>query len=174
MLWLVGAVAAGMTSFYMFRMMFLTFYGKPDDAEVEHHVHESPGSMTVPLHGVGGGVGGGRVGGDTAGAGAILGELPNGIERFLEPVFEHPVKLGEGHGERGDGMGADGGVGRDSAGGVAAGAELLLEESGVAGTADDRYRGLYTTLLNKYWVDEIYDALFVNRTKDLGKCLARF
>jgi len=37
-----------------------------------------------------------------------------------------------------------------------------------------RYRALYTTLLNKYWIDEIYDALFVNRTKDLGNLLARF
>jgi NADH-quinone oxidoreductase subunit L len=37
-----------------------------------------------------------------------------------------------------------------------------------------RYRGLYITLLNKYWVDEIYDALIVNRTKDLGNFLAKF
>ncbi len=37
-----------------------------------------------------------------------------------------------------------------------------------------RYRGLYLTLLNKYWVDEIYDALIVNRTKDLGTFLAKF
>jgi NADH-quinone oxidoreductase subunit L len=37
-----------------------------------------------------------------------------------------------------------------------------------------RYRALYTTLLNKYWVDEIYDSLFVNRIKDLGNGLARF
>jgi NADH-quinone oxidoreductase subunit L len=50
LLWLVGAVAAGMTSFYMFRMMFLTFYGKSRMThEVEHHVHESPASMTVVL-----------------------------------------------------------------------------------------------------------------------------
>ncbi|HVN81569.1 MAG TPA: NADH-quinone oxidoreductase subunit L, partial [Terriglobia bacterium] len=37
-----------------------------------------------------------------------------------------------------------------------------------------RYRGLYLTLLNKYWVDEIYDMLFVNRTKDLGTFLSKF
>ena len=37
-----------------------------------------------------------------------------------------------------------------------------------------RFKALYITLLNKYWVDEIYDALFVNRTKDLGNLLARF
>jgi NADH-quinone oxidoreductase subunit L len=37
-----------------------------------------------------------------------------------------------------------------------------------------RFRALYTTLLNKYWVDEIYDALIVNRVKGLGTFLARF
>ena len=67
LLWLVGAVAAGMTAFYMFRMLFLTFYGKSRmSQEVEQHVHESPGSMTVTVGGVGGGVGGSRLGGDTA------------------------------------------------------------------------------------------------------------
>ena len=51
-LWLVGAVAAGMTSFYMFRMIFLTFYGKSRMShEVEHHVNVSPASMTVVLQG---------------------------------------------------------------------------------------------------------------------------
>ena len=39
-----------MTAFYMFRLMYLTFYGRPRMShEVEHHVHESPKSMTVPL-----------------------------------------------------------------------------------------------------------------------------
>jgi hypothetical protein len=39
--------------------------------------------------------------------------------------------------------------------------------------SDEPFHGIYTTLLNKYWVDEIYDALIVNRTKGLGT-LARF
>ncbi|MFN8009593.1 MAG: hypothetical protein U0V70_21680 [Terriglobia bacterium] len=37
-----------------------------------------------------------------------------------------------------------------------------------------RFHGLYITLLNKYWVDEIYDFLIVNRVKDLGNLLAKF
>src|SRR6202163_1618624 len=49
-LWLVGFVTAGMTAFYMFRLVNMTFFGKSRvDHEVEHHIHESPGSMTVPL-----------------------------------------------------------------------------------------------------------------------------
>src|SRR4030066_1979253 len=49
-LWLVGTAAAGITAFYMFRLVFLTFFGPSRMApEVEKHVHESPYSMTVPL-----------------------------------------------------------------------------------------------------------------------------
>src|SRR5207244_1529931 len=50
LLWLIGTVTAFMTSFYMFRLMFLTFHGRPRMShEVEHHIHESPPSMTGPL-----------------------------------------------------------------------------------------------------------------------------
>ncbi len=48
-LWLLGVVAAGMTSFYMFRLIFLTFFGAPRYDEHKVHVHESPWSMTGPL-----------------------------------------------------------------------------------------------------------------------------
>jgi NADH-quinone oxidoreductase subunit L len=48
-LWLLGVVAAGMTSFYMFRLIFLTFFGDPRYDEHKVHVHESPWSMTSPL-----------------------------------------------------------------------------------------------------------------------------
>ena len=82
-LWLIGYATALMTAFYMFRLMFLTFYGQPRMShEVEHHIHESPKSMTVPLiilaicavsagwlgwpHSLGG---------------------SNRFEKFLEPVF---------------------------------------------------------------------------------------
>src|SRR5262249_46373726 len=48
--WGVGLIAAGFTSFYMFRLLILTFFGEPrythDDV---HHVHESPASMLIPL-----------------------------------------------------------------------------------------------------------------------------
>ena len=49
-LWIIGWVTAAMTALYMFRLMYLTFHGRPRmDHEVEHHIHESPRSMTVPL-----------------------------------------------------------------------------------------------------------------------------
>ena len=48
-LWLLGLIGAGLTSFYMFRLIFLTFFGAPRYDEHKVHVHESPKSMTVPL-----------------------------------------------------------------------------------------------------------------------------
>ena len=48
--WVLGVIGALFTSFYMFRMMFLTFFGKfRGTHEQEHHLHESPPSMTIPL-----------------------------------------------------------------------------------------------------------------------------
>ncbi|HEX9916909.1 MAG TPA: NADH-quinone oxidoreductase subunit L [candidate division Zixibacteria bacterium] len=46
---IIAALVAGMTAFYMFRLCFVTFFGKPKDQEKFHHAHESPKSMTIPL-----------------------------------------------------------------------------------------------------------------------------
>ena len=172
-LWLVGAVAAGMTSFYMFRMMFLTFYGKSRMThEVEHHVHESPASMTVVLQvlAVGSVVAG------WLGIPHVIGHLVhvgNAFEHFLEPVFEHPVKIGS-HGEESLEwllMGVSVAI---ALAGLMLARQFYLANPALPENLMNRFRGLYTTLLNKYWVDEIYDALIVNRTKGLGTLLARF
>ncbi len=48
-LWLLGLTAAGLTSFYMFRLIFLTFFGDQQFDEHKVHVHESPRNMTIPL-----------------------------------------------------------------------------------------------------------------------------
>ncbi|MGC1192283.1 MAG: proton-conducting transporter membrane subunit, partial [Candidatus Binatus sp.] len=49
-LWIIGVITAGLTSFYMFRLIFMTFFGNSRvDSEVEHHIHESPAVMTIPL-----------------------------------------------------------------------------------------------------------------------------
>src|SRR6204780_969884 len=82
-LWFVGYGTALMTAFYMFRLMYLTFFGKPRMShEIEHHIHESPKTMTVPLVilaicSVGAGF---------LGLAHSLGGS-NRFEKFLEPVF---------------------------------------------------------------------------------------
>src|SRR5271170_7713468 len=49
-LWLLGVITAGLTSFYIFRLIFMTFFGDSRvDSEKEHHIHESPPVMAIPL-----------------------------------------------------------------------------------------------------------------------------
>jgi len=48
-LWVLGVLTAGLTSFYMFRLLFLTFFGPQQFDEHYVHVHESPRSMVIPL-----------------------------------------------------------------------------------------------------------------------------
>jgi len=83
-LWLIGAAVAGMTAFYMFRLLFMTFFGQSRvDHHTEHHIHESPHSMTVPLIilAIGSVVAG------YVGFPVWLGGT-NAFEKFLDPVFE--------------------------------------------------------------------------------------
>jgi NADH-quinone oxidoreductase subunit L len=87
LLWVVGVVAALMTAFYMFRLVYLTFFNSDRvSEEAKHHLHESPKVMTVPLWILGiGAVVAGYVG---------LPKLWTGHEglweRWLEPVLYHP------------------------------------------------------------------------------------
>jgi NADH-quinone oxidoreductase subunit L len=166
-----------MTAFYMFRLIYLTFYSKPRmSPDVEHHIHESPASMTMPLvvlavmslfagflgwpHSLGG---------------------SDRFARFLDPVFargEARVFVEEGKARQ-----------------LAAGEKeeehtspteilLMLLSVAAAGTgwfmAGRSYRNadkgyvepiaaasapVYNTLLNKYYVDEGYDYVFTGRRK---------
>jgi NADH-quinone oxidoreductase subunit L len=173
-LWLVGFITAGMTAFYMFRLLFLTFFGySRADEHVGKHIHESPPTMTVPLvilavlSAIGGWIGW---------PGSLGGE--NRFERFLEPVVSgvlaetEAVKIVH-HAHTKEYL-------------------LMLAVLGIALTgiwlAYQFYRSkriapelvagkwprLYSLLFHKYYVDEIYDATVVNRVKDLGTGLGVF
>jgi len=177
-LWLVGAVTAGMTAFYMFRLVNLTFFGKSRvDHEVEHHIHESPKSMTVPLMILAAlSVVGGWIG-----VPASLGGS-NHFERWLEPVIFSPVGIHAGI------SGAQlGEAQRDpteyllmvvsvliALGGIWLARLIYLQREGLADKLAASWSGLYGLLSHKYYMDEIYDALFVNRTKDLATALGMF
>src|SRR5947207_1680852 len=89
LLWAVGWITAGMTAFYMFRLMFMTFWGKSRvDHAVEHHIHESPWSMLGPLVVLAAlSVAGGYVNWPKSLGGS------EAFGRFLEPVFENPAAL---------------------------------------------------------------------------------
>jgi len=94
--WLVGLITAGLTAFYMMRLYFLTFEGETRmEYKVKSHIHESPGSMTIPLiilavlSVIGGYLGFPEFMGETIGI-----DDSNLIERFLQSsIYQHEFKI---------------------------------------------------------------------------------
>jgi NADH-quinone oxidoreductase subunit L len=163
-LWLVGWVTAGLTAFYMFRLLFLTFYGTsrvPHD--VEHHIHESPATMTVPLmilaalSVVGGWVGiGGR------------------FEHFLDPVIVPMAERPEAASSAGTEYALMAASVLIALAGIALAWQMYLKNTALPAKLAKSWNWLYQLVYHKYYVDEIYDAMFVNRAKDLGLALGSF
>jgi len=181
-LWLVAAIAAGMTAFYMFRALFMTFFGQSRvDEHVAHHIHESPKIMTVPLMVLAVlSIIGGYIG-----VPHVLGGA-NHIHEFLAPVLgggAEPAKVHAGISILSKAW-ASGGEGA----GHPAALELLMMVVSVVialigiGIAylfyvknpalpkllAERWKGLYKLVFNKYYVDELYEILFINSLKNLG------
>ncbi len=156
-LWLLGVVGALMTAFYSFRLIYLTFYGRSRmNHEVEHHVHESPKVMTIPLMIL-------AFFSVTIGwigmPGAII-DHANFFGDFLAPIFPHAEHAAaESHWLELGLMAAS--VAVALAGIRGAYAWYVKNPSRPAYWAE-KYHGAYTLLLNKYYVDEIYNAIFVN------------
>jgi len=173
-LWLLGLVAAGITSFYMFRLIFLTFFGLPRYNENKVHVHESPRNMTVPLVIL--------AICSVAGGWFAAPHLVGGsdyFESFVHPVFAsyQPQPLVAQQESLAGAASEAAGVrpnpvielARAVTGPpvIAAALGLLLawwfyiRKPDAAKRAIESMRGLHTLLYNKYYVDEIYAALFV-------------
>jgi NADH-quinone oxidoreductase subunit L len=192
-LWVIGFITALMTSFYMFRLMFLTFWSpKRISHEAEHHLHESPKSMTIPLTILAiCSVGAGFLG--VPSSLSFLGS--NHFGKFLEPVF---VKVGspeagvsakaegettalaaaetagEKPGEKEEKtepieyilMGAS--ICAATAGLFAARAFYKNANKGYKEPINQLSPPLYRTLLNKWYVDELYDYTVTGR-REIGK-----
>jgi NADH-quinone oxidoreductase subunit L len=176
LLWGIAYITALMTAFYMFRLIYLTFWSPSRvEHEVEHHVHESPRSMTVPLvilaffsifagylgfpHSLGG---------------------SNRFEKFLEPVFakeaatvlraEQPGQVAAGQAEKQHTDPWEYILMFLSVGAAVVGWGMAKR---AYQSANEGYREpiaaavppVYSTLLNKYYVDEAYDYAFTGRHK---------
>jgi len=170
LLWLVGFATAGLTAFYMFRLFFLTFAGQSRvPHEIEHHIHESPKVMTIPLICLAvGALAAGYIGWPK-----ILGGS-NHFEHFLEPVFENPRAMpGFEHAWQ-----SEFGLMLLSVGVALAGFLVAyfwyVKRPETPQLVAAKARPIYQVVLNKYYIDELYDALFVNRAKNLGNALAAF
>jgi NADH-quinone oxidoreductase subunit L len=128
-----GTITAGLTAFYVFRVMFLAFFG---EYRGDKHAHESPPVMLVPL--------------------AILAllSIAGGF------AFKVPEFLGAAGGEE-DGalMAISTGAGLM---GIALAWVMYVARPGMADSFAASVKGLYTLVYNKYFVDEIYTAAVVN------------
>jgi NADH-quinone oxidoreductase subunit L len=174
LLWAIGYFTAGMTAFYMFRLIFMTFHGTSRvDHEVEHHVHESPKSMLVPLvilaalSFVGGWISWPEVfGGNSHFIHFLSTVVAVPHEARMEPV-KGP---GSEQGEILLMMLSEGLVIL----GILLAWLLYVKRTDLPQKIANAFGGLYRLVYNKYYVDQLYDALFVNRAKDLGLALGAF
>ncbi len=185
LLWFIGVVGAFMTAFYMFRLIFMTFFGPSRvNPDAMHHLHESPSVMTVPLI---------ILAALSIIGGIIPGLPPEGgwIHGFLGTVIGHgAATVASGVAEAAAATAATHGA----AGGFHWWPDILLMlisvAVGVGGVATawfmyilrpalptrlaTQYNDVYDLLLNKYWVDELYEFVFVRGGKALANFLWRF
>lgn len=161
----MGLVAALLTAFYSWRLLFMTFHGKPRcDETVLAHVHESPKVMILPLLVLAlGALSAGYLAhdlfvGEAAPEfwGAAISILPS------HPALEHahhvplwvkfaPLIVG--------------------AIGIATAYVLYIARPDIPGKIAGRFQGVYQFLLNKWYFDELYDKIFVRPAFVLGRAL---
>ena len=167
-LWAVGLITAGLTSFYMFRLWYMTFFGaaRYDESRAEHRengshgVHESPWTMLLPLVILGFlSLAGGWIGWPVALGGH------DRIAHFLAPVFASAATLVPSASPTAAAVRLDR---------ILTGVSLLVALFGwwladlmyrrkpqLAESAARNAKTLYNLIWNKYWVDQIYGALIV-------------
>jgi NADH-quinone oxidoreductase subunit L len=174
--WLIGVVTAFITSFYMFRLLFMTFFGDYHGIQVDDHgrahaahghdehghgePHESPMVMLVPL----------MILAFLSVVGGLV-AIGNRFEHFLDPVFKTAIEPGLVESSR---EAVDKtlefllmGVSIVAAlSGLAVAYVLYISKPHLPQKIAAALNGLYETVLNKYYVDEIYAAVFVKPLVD--------
>jgi len=180
-LWATGAIAAGFTAFYMFRLVFMTFFGECRiTAKAKDHLHESPAVITIPLIVLGIlAVVGGYVGIPKV-IGELFGHIPNYFEHYLEPVFK------AGHEAAAAAAAASHGGGHHSAAlewglmgtsvviaviGISFAYAMYIVSPGIPKRFTETFPALHRAVFNKWYIDELYDFLFVNPCKRFGNFL---
>jgi NADH-quinone oxidoreductase subunit L len=173
LLWLVGVITAGLTAFYMFRLLFMTFYGEcRASEEVKHHLHESPMVMTLPLMILAGlSIVGGYIG-----LPKVLGGA-HWFQSFLAPVFGE-VSEGAAH------AASEAEHGSASAEyilmvvsvavalvGIYVAYILCVKKKDLPEKMAQRTQRGHKLLLNKYYVDEGYNASIVRPVISFSRAL---
>jgi NADH-quinone oxidoreductase subunit L len=155
LMWGFALLGSVMTSFYMFRLLFLTFFGKfRGTHEQEHHLHESPLTMTVPLMILA-----------ILSAGGGFFNLPHifgghaSLAEFMAPLFAHTHVE---HAAVDESLEKTLMIISVIAALLAAGlAYMIYMVKKSVPSADSQISGIQKLIYNKYYVDEIYDTVFV-------------
>jgi NADH-quinone oxidoreductase subunit L len=176
-LWVIGIITAGLTAFYTFRAIFIAFHGQPRDQHLYDHAHESRTPITFAL----------MVLAVLALFGGLLGlpsvllhevgiDVPHAMDNWLAPIYA---------------VGEHAGAGTEHHLSFATEATLLTTSAIVAilGISLAYYfymvnpsipqnlartmRPIFSTLVNKYYIDEIYHAVFVDGGHNLADAMAQ-
>jgi NADH-quinone oxidoreductase subunit L len=164
LVWLLAAIIAVMTSFYIFRLVFLVFHREmsPSDGIV-HHPHEAPSTMRVPLM-------------ILAGLSVVAGfigipiiEGANLVRTYLEPVFMRYPLPPEAVSHALHSPGLELVMMLISLalalGGILLAMYMYLIDTTLPEHISTQFRGVYRLLVEKYYVDALYDRLVVEPTK---------
>ncbi|MBE9485571.1 MAG: NADH-quinone oxidoreductase subunit L [Chloroflexi bacterium] len=166
LLWLLGALAAAMTAFYMFRLVFMTFFGEQKtDARAKDHIPESPLTITIPLMVLGLlAVIGGYIG-----VPAILGGA-NHFHHFLDPVFGKSLHLFhiEAHGTHATEYTLMAVSVAVAVIGIFVAWVMYIKNPELPAKFVTKFAGAHKIVFNKWYIDELYDFLFVNPCKKIG------
>lgn len=170
-LWALGVLGSGLTSFYMFRLLFLTFFGEfRGTDEQRHHLHESPATMTAPL----------VVLAVLSAVGGVL-NLPGSgwLGDFMAPLFEgsrqvNPAAFAESTVEHSTEyilMAVSAGVALLAL----IGAYVLYISRRAVPAPESAERSLPEQVVyNKYYVDELYETIIIRPIRGLGDALYSF
>ncbi|MBF0424873.1 MAG: NADH-quinone oxidoreductase subunit L [Magnetococcales bacterium] len=160
--WLLGITAAAMTTFYSFRLIFMTFHGRPADTHAYDHAHEPPLSMRAPLLVLAAGaIGAGYIGRPMVEEGWFKGAIPlaPGHEALAHAHHVHWI------------------IGWLPFGmflfGLFLAWRLYILQPGLSGQIAGRWPKLYRFLANAWFFDRLYDRLFVQSARALGTGLWR-
>jgi NADH-quinone oxidoreductase subunit L len=174
LLFIMPLVTAGITAFYMFRLWFYTFAGKPRDQHIYDHCHESPWIMTGPLLALSVFAAFCAIGGEQGPLYRLItGDQPSHVAHGVAAVAgSGQITLPSSHAVHD----VHGTAGTFALIAAASGTFIawLLYGTTMVNVAEIKRQlsGLHGFLANKWHFDELYDALFVNPSHIVGKLCA--